>query len=132
MIANTFQKNSLTGIFFILILITSSCSTPLREVTYLNGIRSNLIYINGPLPEVYSIRPNDQLFIQVISDDPLIATFLNLTQGVGGTNSSNDYETITFLVDEKGYIEYPYLGVIEVAGFTVSEVSANISSTLTD
>lgn len=126
MIAKKIHRKNLTGILFILILIISSCSTPLREVTYLNGIRPNLIYINGPAPEVYLIRPNDQLFIQVISDDPLLSAFLNLSQNTGRTNSSSEYEIITFLVDENGNIEYPYLGQIKVGGLTVSDVNIKI------
>lgn len=110
------------------ILIAASCSTPLQEVTYLNGVQTGLTYTNGPMPEVYKIRPNDQLFIQVISDDPLNAAFLNLTNTQSGTSgsSANNMELITYLVDEKGNIEYPYLGQINVEGLTVLEVSNKI------
>ncbi len=129
MIAKTFQRNYLTGFFIILMSMTFSCSTPLREVTYLNGIKTNLTYDNGPLPAVYLIRPNDQLYISVISDDPLNAAFLNLTgtQGLsGGASSSNGMEIITYLVDENGNIEYPYLGKIKAGGFTISEINEEI------
>jgi len=102
---------------------------PLRKVTYLNGIEPNREYKNGPMPDTYRIRPNDQLFIQVISDDPTNAAFLNLngTQGLtGGMSSSNGMEIITYLVDENGYIEYPYLGEIEVGGLTISDVNTKL------
>ena len=119
----------ITGVFFFFLLIAVSCSTPLKKVTYLNNIKTNTIYDDGPLPDVYRIRPNDQLFIQVISDDPANAAFLNLTgaQGVtSGANSSSGMEIITYLVDETGYIEYPYLGQIGVGGLTLSEVNSII------
>lgn len=106
-----------------------SCSTPLKEVTYLNGIETNKSFEDGPLPETYRVRPNDQLYIQVISDDPMNAAFLNLmnTQGSSSAfSSSSGLEIITYLVDEDGFIEYPYLGQIKVKGLTIYEVSEKL------
>lgn len=128
MIKHTFNRIYLPGLFIILVLMTFSCSTPLKEITYLNGIKTDTTYSNGPLPEVYRIRPNDQLYIEVISDDPSNAAFLNLT-APGSTKSgggSGSMELITFLVDEQGKIEYPYLGEIEVGDLTVFEIGAII------
>ena len=112
--------------FFVLILpfwLLSSCSTPLQELIYLNEIETGKTYESGPLPDEYKIRSNDQLFIQVISDDPLNAAFLNLTntqRTIGG--SSSNLELITFLVDQDGNITYPELGEIDVENKTVQEV----------
>ena len=109
-----------------IILVATSCSTPIQEVTYLNGIETGMTYTDGPLPGEYRIRPNDQLFIQVISDDPLNAAFLNLTntQGMGGSlgSSASSLELITYLVDEHGSIAYPQLGDIKVEGLSTAEV----------
>jgi polysaccharide biosynthesis/export protein len=84
----------------------------------MNGIDAGLTYPNGPVPEEYRIRPGDQLFIQVISDDPLNAAFLNLTntQGTIGSygSSANSLELITYLVGEDGKLSYPQIGDIEV------------------
>ena len=113
-------------LFLCFIIVASSCSTPLNELIYLNGVEPGLTYPNGPMPEEYRIRPNDQLFIQVISDDPLNAAFLNLTNTQGNVgsygNSANSLELITYLVDEDGKFSYPQLGEIEVEGKTVQEV----------
>lgn len=118
---NNFLLSAAVILFFI-----SSCSTPLHEVTYLNGINTGQTYVHGPAPEEYKIKPNDQLFIQVISDDPMNAAFLNLvnTQGNSGNlgNSANSLELITYLVDEHGNISYPQLGEITVEGLTTAEV----------
>ena len=107
-------------------ILLHSCSTPLPQVTYLHGIEPNSTQESGPKPEEYKIRPSDQLFIQVISDDPLNASFLNLvnTQGNSGNlgNSANSLELITFLVDEQGSISYPQLGEIQVEGMTTAQV----------
>ncbi len=113
---------SMLGIVFIL----AGCSMPLRKLTYLNGIEPGVTYSNGPVPKEYRIRPNDQLFIQVISDDPVNAEFLNLintnrsTGALGST--TNNMELITFLVDGEGKISYPQLGNIVVVNKTVADV----------
>lgn len=127
------KKNFIYGpigliLIVILMIVASSCSTPLRKVTYLNGIKTDVLHDNGPKPEAYRIRPNDQLFIQVISDDPINSAFLNLTGIQGGTSAggSNNIEIITYLVNEAGNIEYPYLGQIKVEGLTLSDVNEEI------
>lgn len=121
--------NHIGFVFLGILLLASSCSTPLRKITYLNGIKPDAFFKNGPKPDMYQMRPNDQLFIQVISDDPQNVAFLNLISGQGissGAGSSNGIEMITYLVDENGMIDYPYLGEIKVGGQTISEISANI------
>ena len=120
------------NIFLIIIalLLLSSCSTPLQELIYLNGIETGKTYENGPLPEEYRIRPSDQLFIQVISDNPANVAFLNLLDRTSGSfgNSTSSMELITYLVDDDGYISYPELGNIQVEEKTVSEVRDIIQS----
>ncbi len=120
----------LIPIYILVLLLVSSCSTPLQELIYLNNIETGVSYENGPQPQEYRIRSSDQLFIQVISDDPINAAFLNLTNpqasaGAAGS-STNSMELITFLVDVQGNIDYPQLGTIHVKGLTTSEVSAEI------
>ncbi|MFW5752189.1 MAG: polysaccharide biosynthesis/export family protein [bacterium] len=117
---------------FVILLIFTSCSTPLQELIYLNEIETGKTFENGPMPDEYKIRPNDQLFIQVISDDPLNAAFLNLinTQGSMGSmgSSANSLELITFLVDQDGNISYPELGEIHVEDKTIQEVQKIIQT----
>jgi polysaccharide export outer membrane protein len=113
----------------LLILLAASCTTPLKEVTYLNGINSGKDYPNGPVPDEYTIRANDQLFIQVISDNPLDVAFLNLNNASGASSmgsSTNSMELITYLVNEYGAIDYPYLGELKVKDLTIPEVKTLI------
>ena len=119
-------SRSYLPVWVVIYIFASSCSTPLKELIYLNGIESGVTYPNGPVPEEYRIRLNDQLFIQVITDDPRNAAFLNLTntQSSMGSygNSSNSIELITYLVGEDGKISYPQLGELHVENLTVAEV----------
>lgn len=110
------------GLLFIFAL---SCTTPLTELTYIGSIEPGKTYINGPQPDEYRIRSNDQLFIQVISDDPSSAAFLNLTNtqmSPAAGSSSNSLELITFMVSEEGFIDYPQLGQMDVQGLTLQQV----------
>ncbi len=119
---------SLRNVFLLLASVTliSSCSTPLQEVIYLDNIETGQIYENNFIPEAYKIRANDQLFIQVISDNPLDAAFLNLNSGQTNATNTVNMELITYMVNEDGIIDYPYLGEIKVIDLTVSQIKEKI------
>ena len=120
-------KRIFLPVLLLVMLFVVSCNPPttLDKVTYLNGINIGETYTTGPVPDEYSIRPNDQLYIQVISDDPVNAAFLNLNnvQNISSAGSSSgNLELITYLVDNEGNIEYPQLGKIHVGGLMTGEV----------
>jgi polysaccharide export outer membrane protein len=122
---NIIKRISLPVLLLVMLFVVS-CNPPtkLDKVTYLKGINIGETYTTGPVPEEYSIRPNDQLYIQVISDDPVNAAFLNLTNVLTSNTASNSssLELITYLVDNEGNIEYPQLGKIHVGGLMTGEV----------
>lgn len=118
--------NRIFGAFVLLVIFfATGCktTTPLEEINYMYGIGTDQTYLNGPVPDDYKIRPDDQLYIKVISDDPLNSAFLNLsgTQSSSST-SSGSMELITFLVDNDGNISYPQLGEIHVDNLMIGEV----------
>lgn len=112
------------------LFFVSACSTPKKNVTYINGIETNTTYQTDPIPEEYRIKQNDQLFIQVISDDPMNAAFLNLinTQSGSTLGNSNSLELFTYLVDNNGNIFYPKIGELNVLDKTVSDVRNKIQA----
>src|SRR5690554_6872700 len=91
-----------------LILIAASCSTPLREVTYLNGIETDKIHPPSPIPDDYRVKPNDHLYIRIIGVDPDNVAFLNLIGSQTTSVGTGSLELITYLVDENGDITYPF------------------------
>jgi polysaccharide biosynthesis/export protein len=120
------RKNLLRTVVYLLLMATS-CSTPLKEITYLNGITTGKKYEHAPLPDEYRIRPNDHLYIRIIGVDPDNVAFLNLigsqTSMIG---SASNLELITYLVDEEGNIQYPFLGEINVDDMTITEVQETL------
>ena len=114
------KRISYLSFISVIIILIASCARPLSEMTYMYGIHDS-IYPNGPIPDDYEIRINDQLYIQVIADDPLNAAFLNIVQP-DRASTAGDLELITYIVDENGDIYFLLLGQFHVAGLTVKEV----------
>jgi polysaccharide biosynthesis/export protein len=104
----------------LLILLSVSCSSPLKQLTYMYNAKVDYNYPRVPLPEPYKIRPNDQVYISVLGEDKLNTDFLNIstTANVGG---SSVMDLLTYLVDENGNISYPQIGEVHVEGLTLLE-----------
>lgn len=106
-------------------LLASSCSSPLKQMTYMYNAQTDSLYPRIPLPDAYIIRPNDQLYISVISDDPEKTSHLNMSSA-GGVGGGYGMDLMTYLVDENGHISYPQLGEVQVAGLTLLEIRDKI------
>lgn len=98
-------------------MVLASCGSPLKQMTYMYDAKIGEYYPSVPLPQPYKIRPNDQLTINVVSDDPSKTSFLNI---------GSDTDLMTYLVDENGNITYPQLGEIQVEGLTLLEIRDKI------
>lgn len=107
-------------------MLLASCGSPLKQMTYMHDARLDEYYTRVPLPDPYRIKPNDQLYISVVSDDRQKTDFLNLatSTAVGGVGAGMDL--LTYLVDENGNISYPQLGEVHVEGLTLLEVRDKI------
>jgi len=114
------KKIAFTG-WLLLLLLASSCSSPLKQMTYMYNAQTDSLYPRIPLPDPYIIRPNDQLYISVISDDPEKTSHLNMSSA-GGVGGGFGMDLMTYLVDENGHISYPQLGEVQVAGLTLLEI----------
>ncbi len=113
------------GLFGTLMLALGSCSSPLKQMTYMHDAKLDELYPRMPLPPPYTIRPNDQLYISVVSENREETTFLNLSFSVG-VGGAYGMELLTYLVDENGNISYPKLGEVYVAGLTLLEARDKI------
>jgi polysaccharide export outer membrane protein len=87
------------------------------------------------ITEKYKIQTNDYIYIRVITDNEKVAAYYNLSggsasnstymqQGQGGTKFSS------YLVDDKGEIDFPSLGKIMVKGLNRSEVKQKLTEIL--
>ena len=115
-----------------LTLVASGCVTN-KKLTYLqSGETTSADTTVSVTPADYKIMPFDNLFIRVVTPDPkwseMFNTLPTTTYSVSVTEQSADM--ISYLVDGSGNILLPYAGKIAVAGKTLSNITAEVTTTL--
>ncbi len=119
---------------FSLLVITmgmiSSCGTQFKLPNYLENLQDSATLDTFSFPEPI-IQKNDILFINVSSDDidPLALAPYNVSVGSGGMIGNNP-TLMGFLVNHKGEIEYPRIGVIQTEGLTKAQLATIIKGKL--
>lgn len=115
-------------------LIFSSCNAH-KEIPYMIGaeqlpkeVLQSAAKASDPI-----VMPGDMLQINVISRNTEAVKPFNKSDyiaNVGGISSSGDRENSMYyyLVDDKGNIEFPYLGTLHVAGMSKSATENYIAS----
>ena len=116
------------------ILLLASCRTQRIVYNYLEDLTDTTsrkdFYIAEPV-----IQKNDQLSIQISSEslDPSVDALYN--QSLGG-QMGGQYQFYGYLVDQKGNIEIPRVGIIHAEGITkdslASEIKARLKTQLAD
>jgi polysaccharide export outer membrane protein len=120
--------------FFMLSLVLTSCVSK-KKITYLQNIDE----VQNGNSESYEpkLKPDDLLMIIVSAPDPSLAALaepFNLP-AIGIINSGNDglgggvrYQS--YLIDAEGYIDFPVLGKLKLAGLNKAEAVDFIKSKL--
>jgi len=101
----------------ILSLVLTSCMSK-KKIIYLQG---NQNIENSSANYEPIVQNDDRLFIRVSTLEPEASLPFNLDNNNNNSNTSNNI-TIGYLVDSKGNIEFPVLGTISVAGYTINQV----------
>lgn len=117
-----------------------SCSAP-SHVTYFQDLRPGESEQKIIAATEIKVRPGDKLSIIVNSRDPQLTQLFNLpyvTQQLGQISTSKGSGSVSgtsqgisgYTVDEKGMIDFPVLGKLEVAGKNREEIAAFIKGEL--
>jgi polysaccharide export outer membrane protein len=130
-------QSSIVRLLFLLLILALSTTSCVRYQELVNFNETDLV-ANSPEQIVNAadleIQPEDLLRITVTSVDPVAAEPFNPQQGVGGGNQNgmmmggggqggNTMELFMgYFVDRSGYIDFPVLGQVEVAGLTLDQV----------
>lgn len=117
-----------TGVLF-LMLFAASC-VPQRQLSYFTNI--NEITEPDINPRVQKIiTPFDKLYIRVLSIDPQTSQIFNSTDEMrtGGYGMSG---VIGYLVDERGNVNFPFVGDINVGALTTAQAAVKIEKALSD
>jgi polysaccharide biosynthesis/export protein len=110
-------------IFLLMMGFTLSCVSS-KKLSYFNDINSlEEPFVNPRVQKV--IMPFDNLYIKVLSIDEQTNQIFNANEGGGGAQF-----IITYPVDEKGNINFPFVGDINVGGLNVIQASTKIQSAL--
>ena len=113
-------------IFFLLIfgIFLSSCSSK-KNILYVQEIdRENKYLVKY---DVYKVKADDILKIDILSETPEAALIFN-PKGIN-PNINNSKEGLLFdgyQVSSDGYINFPSIGKIYVAGMTIDQIRDNI------
>lgn len=106
------------------IAFLSSC-TSVKNIPYLKNVEEIDLTASRMLYDA-KIMPKDQLTIYINTTDPAASEPFNLySQRQGGGGAS---QTIPYLVDNNGFINFPVLGKLKVAGMTKTECQDMIAS----
>lgn len=110
-------------------LLVSSCNQKYTELPYFTNI--DQVEISEANSYDIKIEPGDELFIQVSSTVPSASAPYNLpvaTPSKAGMDKSIEQgKVLTYTVDGEGYIQFPVLGKIKVAGLTLDQLSDKLS-----
>jgi polysaccharide export outer membrane protein len=116
--------------FVCLIMIFSVSCVPTKQLSYFNDINElNEPGVNPRTQKV--IMPFDKLYIRVMSIDPQTNQIFNSTEEMrsGGTTNSG---LLGYLIDEKGNVNFPFVGDINVGSLTTSQAATKIQKALSD
>lgn len=114
-----------------------SCSAP-SHVTYFQDLRPGESEQKVIAATEIKVRPGDKLSIVVNSRDPQLSQLFNLpyvsqqigSGSVSSSSSASGQGISGYTVDEKGMIDFPILGKLEIAGKNREEIAAFIKSEL--
>ena len=123
-----------TNIFYLFLISVAffSCKTQ-SDIAYFQDLENKYdqgIAIDTLLNYESKIIPDDILSIYVSAEDPNAVAMFNLPAisylQAGDTEISGTPKLQTYLVDKYGYINYPQLGKIQVAGLTTRQLETTI------
>ncbi|PIE49098.1 MAG: sugar transporter [Flavobacteriales bacterium] len=121
------------GIVFFLVVFMSSC-IPKKELTYFQGSPQATSEVYKMLNEPYRLQVNDILDINITSDnEELVAPFQQSQTSRTNTNgqiNEGQFYLRGYTIDHHGNIRLPYLGEVNVLGYTEKEVREKIEEEL--
>lgn len=119
-----------------------SCGTP-KEVVYFQDLQAGDQQIPTVQAKVITIQPDDKISILVNSRDAKLTDMFNLPyvprQLGRSTSGSTTFDSVSsnysqgvsgYTVDSEGYIDFPVLGKVYVAGLTRDEIASKIKDAL--
>ncbi len=114
--------------FLLLSILFFSC-VPNKDLVYFQGELEDSENIQKLQNEPYKLQVNDMLDIQIKSSDTKLVELFQSSAGDSNNNSRYNEESLYFTsysIDDHGNIRLPYIGEINVLGYTTKEVREKI------
>ncbi len=118
--------------YFFIILSMSSCLTT-KQTTNFQGEISDKVTLHKMENKPYKLQVNDVLSISIKAENPKLVALFN-TSSISESNNinSNGLYFNGYSVDRHGNIRIPYIGELNVLGYTEKEVREKIENSLKD
>lgn len=110
-------KLSLAGV--VLILLTASCGSPKKIVYFQDSQNFETIVADNAFEPKFKV--DDVVSIYVATLNPEASAPFNLTIGVSANGQS---ESLDYLVDKNGEIDFPVIGKVKILGLSPEEVKS--------
>lgn len=111
-------------------MLFSSCSTSKSNLSYFRDITSETETVALSKLEPIKISADDELFITVTSSEPKATAHFNLPSINPATQQDlqvyQNARQLTYFVDTNGYIDFPQLGKLHVAGMTTEQLQDDL------
>jgi len=121
----TFSPQTFILLFTFLFML--SC-VPARKLKYFNDINQIEEPVANPR-EQKLIMPFDNLYIKIFSIDEKTSKIFNSSDDMRNSLSTN---MISYVVDENGNINFPFVGNINVGSLTTAQAGTKIQTALND
>lgn len=122
-------------LFILLVLggfMLNGCVTS-KKTTYLQEYEDSPYSTEYVPPEDYLIQPNDNLYLNVATPDPRQSAMFNaMAEGGMLTFDESSAQIYSYAVQIDGTVDLPYIGLVGVAGTTLTEAKAIIEAELAD
>lgn len=116
-------------VFYLLVLVCLSSCIPAKKLTYFQGepiSKTELYKLNN---DPYRLQVNDILYINIKAENPEIVSLFKSSESSSSGSSSGLYFN-GYTVDRHGNIRIPYIGELNVLGYTEKEVREKIETEL--
>lgn len=130
------NKTVVTKIIILTFLsIITSCRAK-HDLTYFEDIKESQSGILSTPQYTYRLEPENELIITVTSSVPAASAQFNLPYTNPATSGSTQTNTTpqlkTYVIDNKGDIDFPVLGTIHVSGMTTYEVKEYLEKRISE
>ena len=121
-------------LFFVFFLLLFSSCIPNKDLVYFQGEPASKNEVYKILNKPYKLQVNDILSIQLKADDDKLVSLFNPIQQTGNQssiqfNEENLYFS-SYTINRQGNIRIPYVGELNVLGYTEKEVREKIEEEL--